>query len=381
MRVGVEVGVLGPARAGVARYVWNMIQEIMTEARDIEFVFYAPWPVDIPLSAGKWRLREPAGRFRRIFELWVQHDLPRLLADDGIDVFWGQGYVMPCHSFGRCARLLTIHDLTSKVLPESMELHTRLSYGALLSKAARTADRVVVDSRATRRLVQLLLGVPDELISVVYLGVDPQIRALDKQIASALIAERFGITGDFVLCVGTVEPRKNVAVLLDAVGHLDRPPLLVLAGAAGWRCEGIAAAIRAKESGGGVKYLGSVTDGELAALYSAATLMVYPSVYEGFGLPVLEAMACGCPVLCSWTSSLPEVGGSAARYFTPSDPKDLAAKISTLFRSPSDLAMMAREGLERAREFSFAKAAREMLALWHSMTHGRSLSGLQRGRN
>ncbi|MEO0086363.1 MAG: glycosyltransferase, partial [candidate division WOR-3 bacterium] len=144
MRVGVEIGVLGPARAGVARYVWNMVREMMRAAPEVEFVFYAGWPTEIPLPPGNWRLREPAGRFRRVFELWVQEDLPRLLAADGIDVFWGQGFVMPSRRFGRCLRVLTVHDLTSKLFPQSMELHTRLSYGALLPTAARAADRVVV---------------------------------------------------------------------------------------------------------------------------------------------------------------------------------------------------------------------------------------------
>jgi glycosyltransferase involved in cell wall biosynthesis len=137
--------------------------------------------------------------------------------------------------------------------------------------------------------------------------------------------------------------------------------LLVLAGGVGWRCRSIVEQIRAQEDGGRVRYLGRVEDESLVALYNAARLSVYPSLYEGFGLPVLESMACGCPVLCSDSSSLPEVGGDSARYFRTGDDVSLCAELRRLLGSQSELESMSKSGLARAGMFSFRRAAEQLL--------------------
>lgn len=371
-RIGIEVGILGPAKAGVARYLWNMVRELMLLAPEVEILFYSAWPVEIPLAPGNWRLRESHGISRRVFQLWVQTGLPRLLAADRVDVFWGQGYAVPQRGTGGCARVLTVHDLTPMLFPNSMERRTRMSYGLFMPGAARSADAVVAVSQATARLARLLLGVKPESMTVIYEGVDPSFVRMGRDAARRHVLTAFGLSGDFVLCVGTVEPRKNLQVLLDAVGSMDKPPTLVLAGAPGWRCQTMMAAIRAAELAGGVKYLGPVDDVELAALYSSARLLVYPSLYEGFGLPVLEAMACGCPVLCSWSSSLPEVGGRAARYFRPRDVRDLSERLARLLSDDRELDRMSRDGLLQAAAFSYSKAAQELLVLFRSLAGRRS---------
>jgi glycosyltransferase involved in cell wall biosynthesis len=138
---------------------------------------------------------------------------------------------------------------------------------------------------------------------------------------------------------------------------------LAIVGGEGWKCRTILEQIGAKEALGGVRYLGRVEDEELSLLYSAAELMVYPSAYEGFGLPVLEAMTCGCPVLCSWSSSLPEVAGPAAHYFRPHDHDDLARQLGLLLADREELDKMSQLGLRQASLFSFRSAAREFLSI------------------
>jgi alpha-1,3-rhamnosyl/mannosyltransferase len=152
-------------------------------------------------------------------------------------------------------------------------------------------------------------------------------------------------------------------VLLRALESVPDAPLLVVVGGTGWRCRETVRRIQALEAAGRVRHLGWVEDSSLAALYSGATLMVYPSFYEGFGLPVLEAMACGCPVLCSWSSSLPEVGGDVARYFRPRDGGDLARRIRELIDDAAVLAEMSAKGRRRAQGFSYRTSAEQMLRL------------------
>jgi alpha-1,3-rhamnosyl/mannosyltransferase len=168
-----------------------------------------------------------------------------------------------------------------------------------------------------------------------------------------------------MLTVGTLEPRKDHATLLEAIGHGSCFPPLVIAGAVGWNSRGILRLVRKAENDGRARYLGRVSDEELAVLYRAARVMIYPSLYEGFGLPVLEAMASGCPVLCSWSSSLPEVGGRAACYFRAHDAHDLANKLGELLPDNRRLAEMKARGIEQAAKFSFSSAAEQTLGVLH----------------
>jgi glycosyltransferase involved in cell wall biosynthesis len=156
-------------------------------------------------------------------------------------------------------------------------------------------------------------------------------------------------------------------VLLRALRLVPSAPLVAVIGRVGWKAESIMREITAMEKAGRVRHMGWIDDPDLPALYSAAKMLVLPSSYEGFGLPVLEAMACGCPVLCSWSSSLPEVGGNAARYFRVGDSEDLAGRLKDLLSDEKLRATMSAAGLERAKQFSFRQAAKEVLGI---MRHG-----------
>ncbi|MEO0073535.1 MAG: glycosyltransferase family 1 protein [candidate division WOR-3 bacterium] len=364
VRIGVEVGFIGDARAGVARYTWNLLREMLQLTSGVEFRFYSPRPVEIPLSPGGWQQCTEPELARLPLGLWTQWALPRVLFRDRVDVFWGQGYTMPGRFCWPRRRVLTVHDLTAAVCPETMETRTRLTYSLLLSRAVRNADVVVAVSHATARLLHLVLGVPEDKLRVVYEGVDPALLVSSSQEPVVVAKTRFGLSPGFILSVGTIEPRKDYVTLLRAHDRLPRNCLLVIAGAEGWNCQHIMREIRMRESTGRVRFLGRVEDEELRALYGAARVMVYPSRYEGFGLPVVEAMACGCPVVCSWTSSLPEVAGSAAEYFEPGNVEELADKLARLLVDDKRLSVMATMGRERAGGFSFRRAAREMLEIF-----------------
>ncbi|MEO0077627.1 MAG: glycosyltransferase family 1 protein, partial [candidate division WOR-3 bacterium] len=227
----------------------------------------------------------------------------------------------------------------------------------MLRLVARAAECVIAVSNATAIQARRYLGVKAERLRVVPEAAAGIFRPVPKREARAIVEREMGLSAPYIVFVSTIEPRKDHLTLLKAVRNVQGAPLLVLAGGVGWRCRSILAAIREEEMSGRVRYLGRVDDRHLPALYSAAEFAVYPSLYEGFGLPVLEAMACGCPVVASDSSSLPEVGGKAARYFRAGDSRELARVIQELCSDGPGLAAMSAAGLARAKEFSFRKAA------------------------
>ena len=363
LRVGVEASTLRAVRAGIARYIFGIVSHMLTLSPDVEFTFYSPRRIVLRLPSDRCRLRVGSGLCGKSANIWLQRRLPTWLAEDHIDVFWGQNHLLPLRLRRPCFRLLTVHDLTAVLFPSTMPFRSGMAARLLMRNAVRAADSVVAVSRATAHSVVKQLGVDCSRVTVVYQGVDATFVPVPKANATELVADKYGLPPKYLLCVGTIEPRKDHAVLLRALESVPEAPLLVIVGGVGWRCRETVRLIRASEAAGRVRHLGWVGDSDLAALYSAAMVMVYPSFYEGFGLPVLEAMACGCPVLCSWSSSLPEVGGDTVRYFRPRDSADLARRLRELVDDPEALAEMSVRGRTRAGEFSNKAAAERMLVM------------------
>ncbi len=363
LTVGVDASSYVATKAGIARYLDGMISEMLRQDPAVEFIFYAPRPVEIALPPGRWRLRTGTGLEGRFVNPWVQTQVPRWAREDGLDVFWGQNNMLPLRLRRPCFRILTVHDLVPFVCPRTLRFTSVLTRRYYLARACRAADAVVADSDSTARDIVRLLGVAPDKVKRVYFGASdrfcPQPTARAKDVASG----KYGLPETYLLSVGTIEPRKHHTTLLAALALLPQTPLLVIVGGVGWKAESAMREIAAMERAGRVRHLGRVDDVDLPALYAAARLFVFPSVYEGFGLPVLEAMACGCPVLCSWSSSLPEVGGSAARYFRTGDSRDLARRLEELLFDEEQLVAMVAAGLARARQFSFRQAAEEVLGI------------------
>ncbi|MBN2464191.1 glycosyltransferase family 4 protein [candidate division WOR-3 bacterium] len=345
----------------MARYLQDTLIEMMAASPKDDFVLYAPAPIDVPLPQGKWRVCIPRKRPGSLPGHWLRDTVPRVIAEDGIDVFWGQNTVMPLRLRRPCRRVLTVHDVTALVYPHTMQFRHRLSWALNFRAAVRAADAIVIDSQATARLVHRFFPTASPKLVVIHAGCPRELRPVTRCEVLQQTAERLGLPGKFMLTVGTIEPRKDYSTLLHIVRRDRALPLLVIAGVVGWRSGAVLRLIRTAESEGRVRYVGRVDDRELACLYSLACIMVYPSVYEGFGLPVVEAMACGCPVLCSWSSSLPEVGGTAVRYFRPHDVDDLATKAAELLRNHVLLSEMSCAGIAQAARFSFEVAARSLL--------------------
>jgi glycosyltransferase involved in cell wall biosynthesis len=280
-------------------------------------------------------------------------------------LFHATNYAAPRH--GAAPVVVTVHDLALVRFPElgtpALRRLVRRS-----AQVVREAHLVIADSQATAADLRALFGVDSARTRVVYPGCDPQFRPLPPDDAARVVAERLGIRGPYVLHVGTLEPRKNLERLVTAFLRLHdagaTPHTLVCAGAPGWGAAALHRHLAAHGADARVRLLGRVPDDLLPALYAAADVFAYPSLYEGFGLPVLEAMACGTPVVTADVASLPEVAGDAALYVDPRDADALTAALDRALRDHALRAALRARGLRRAAGFTWTRCARETLAIY-----------------
>ncbi|HEY4588106.1 MAG TPA: glycosyltransferase family 1 protein [Thermoanaerobaculia bacterium] len=292
--------------------------------------------------------------------IWQQLKLPRRLARGDIDLFWSPLITLPL----RCPvpAVATVHDLTVLLYPEAHTLKVRMSLLPFLRPSFEGARRLVTISGATARDLAFHFPQCAEKIRVVYPGIDPEFRPGEPAEIAATRRELKTPEG-YILYAGTVEPRKNLGRLLDAWTALKsedpRTPPLVVAGPYGWGSERLARRIRTLAPEG-VIAVGRVERERLVRLFQAARIFVYPSLYEGFGFPAAEALACGVPVITSDTSSLPEVVGDAGLLVDPEDPGAIAGRLRYLFDHPDKAADLGARGIARAARFRWDRAAEEM---------------------
>jgi glycosyltransferase involved in cell wall biosynthesis len=366
VRIGIEAGILCLAQpGGIVRYVSSLLGRIVSRHPEHDYVLYAHRPldpkrlgVDAPVRAG---CGVPA-------TAWIPLALPLLLARDRPDVFWGPRHFMPLALPRRTAAVVTLHDLTFLRYPRTMRRLRAPIARALVPRGLRRARRIITDAQSVRDELRALPGLAGAKIEVVPLGVGPEFRpAVAAEVAE--VRARYGLERPYVLAVGALEPRKNLATLVAAHRRLREASGwtgdLVLAGGDAWRL--------GRDELAGARRLGFVPDADLPALYTAAELLACPSLYEGFGLPVVEAMACGAPVVCADIPVFREVAGEAAVLVPPTDVAALAGAIGRVLGDPALRRELAGRGRERARGFDWDVAADRTLAVLEA-------AGRDRGR-
>jgi len=282
-----------------------------------------------------------------------------------VDLLHALAFVTPLLS--PCPAVVTVYDLSFLLYPESFKRFKRFYLGTFTRLSARKARRIITISESTKRDVVRLLGVSPEKVEVVYCGIDDAFHPLAEDQAAALRSKR-GLPERFVLFVGTIEPRKNIGRLIEAYARLrsasSRGVKLVIGGAKGWLYEDVFARVEELGLEGQVMFPGYIPASELPLWYNAAELFVYPSLYEGFGLPPLEAMACGTPVITANTSSLPEVVGEAGLTVDPLDVEGLAEAMRRVLGNEALQQEMRERGLQRAKGFSWMKTAQETMQVY-----------------
>jgi glycosyltransferase involved in cell wall biosynthesis len=302
-------------------------------------------------------------------------DLPAAARSCGADVIHST-YAAPPRA--RCARVVTVHDVSFLAYPEWFTPRDLAVLNAGVRFSVRRAERVIVPSQHARDELIALLAVPEQRIAVTPEAADARFHPLDDAETDATL-RRYGLSRPFVLSVGNQQPRKNLGRLLQAwkmlaAAGLDGGCRLVIAGGHHGRRDDLASLAGALGLNEHMQLLGYVPHEDVPALYSAAEAFVFPSLYEGFGLPLLEAMACGTPVACSSVTSLPEVAGDAAVFFDPLDVSGMAATLGALVNDRELRAALRERGLRRAALFSWEACARATVTVYEEAVreHGRS---------
>ena len=367
MRIGIDARLVYYSQAGIGQYILHLVNGLSQVDRDNEYVLLQSRKDDTTI------LKQP--NFRRI-SLWTpsHHRLERYslnveLMRLGLDVLHSPDFIPPHRP--SCRSVITVHDLAFLLYPHFLTKESARYYGHI-DQAVRWTDHIIAVSESTKRDTMQHLGVPEDKITVVYEAANPLFRPVDKDGAREQVRNRHGVEGPFILFVSTIEPRKNVPTLLRAVWQLlecyKEDVRLVLAGGKGWLFQDAFAMVEELKLDSRVHFVGRVSSEDLLHLYNAAEMLAHPAFYEGFGLPPLEAMACGLPVVVANVASLPEVVGDAGLLIDPHDADELTVAMWRLLNDNDLREEMQTKGLRQAERFSWERAARETLEIYQLAT-------------
>jgi len=354
--------------AGISRYIAGLVRGLQdADSQDSFTVYLGRQRIPDGFVTGS-NLRLAPSRLATdrpwVRVLWEQAIQPWALAADRPDLLHSLAFVSPVLWAGRT--VLTIYDLSFLLYPGRFKAANRVYLSTMTRVSSRRARYVVAISQRTKADVVRMLGVAAERVEVVPPALEPDFRPPAPE-AVAEFRRRRGLPDHFLLYVGTLEPRKNLVVLVRAFKELHRHDSdlhLVLAGGKGWGYQEVQREIEQAWLQNAVLLPGFIPSGELPLWYAAADVFVYPSLYEGFGLPVLEALACGAPVVCSNVSSLPEAAGDAALQIDPADAEALAAAVTRLRSDAGLRADLRQRGLTHAAQFTQLEMGRRMVALY-----------------
>lgn len=376
MKIGFDISHSVGERSGLGSYAMGLLKGLAEIAAEDELVacsfFYNRFPRD-------WRkARVPDAR-----NVKLNHPsspdflLKRRLAAGGraaeslwgdVDIIHSNGYAAPVLENSRL--VFTLYDATIYLMPEA---HTRANYDFVnrnLHRAARNASAIIAISEQTRRDAQRFLHIEDNRISVVYGAADERFRADVPEEEIRRVKRKHSIEGDYILTVSTIEPRKNLIRLVAACGELRRrglPHKLVIAGQRGWMSEPLFEFIAKERLSELVIFAGYVADCDLPALYSGASAFACVSLYEGFGLPLIEAMACGAPSIASNGSSLVEVAGDGALLVDPENEMEIAEALMRVIEDERLRDHLRERGIARSKEFSWRQSAEELLRVYRKV--------------
>jgi glycosyltransferase involved in cell wall biosynthesis len=369
MRIGIDLTALPERPVGAGRYMIHLVRALaeMAEGDDL-LIFAQPharqW-IDLPSSPGlKLVLAPEMSPSRRLF--WEQTSLPRLVQRAGLDLLHSPHYTRPY--FLSCASVVTLHDMTFFLFPHLHTIARRFFFPIAIRLSVQRADRLIAVSESTRRDAMRILNIPPAKIFTTLLGVSPDFRKVSDPNILEAVRQRYHLPEEFILSVGTIEPRKNLLFMLNAYSSLSRKqacPPLVIVGPTGWQFGPIFQRINQDGLRGKVQLTGYISDLDLPIVYNLAKVLIYPSQYEGFGLPPLEAMACGTPVITTNVSAMPEYIDDAGILISPQDEDALIDALNEILSRPDLQQRLSCQGLARASKFTWKQTAQETLKVYH----------------
>jgi glycosyltransferase involved in cell wall biosynthesis len=374
MKIAIDVRTVLPNRSGVGNYVLHLIQNLRQVDPEPIYYFLAQ-KKNISLLG---HLAHEQNPFLTVFshenhplsDFWEHFILPLRLKEKGIHVFHGPASLIPFRK-DHCGLVVTVHDLVAFLFPETIPL----KYGAymryLLRQAVKKADKIIAVSDHTKQDLIKILKVPMEKIVVIHEASSPIFHPEDRWAVQSQLKKSYGITKKFIYHLGNIEPRKNLIVLLEAFTlvcrELGDEYQLVVSGQKGWLTGSLSRFFKNYPVRDQVFFTGYVPVEHIPWFMNGAEVFVFPSLYEGFGLPVLEAMSCGTPVISSNRSSIPEIVGSAGVLIDPTNIRELADRIIELLKNADRRMRLSQLGLKQANQFSWIEAARQTLDVYRSV--------------
>jgi len=366
VRIGIDARIVAYRRGGIASYTRQLLPALASLDPQTDYRI---------LYNRRERGRNEAGpNFRRAIT-WTppHHRLERWtlgieIARLQLDLLHSPDFIPP--ALGVRRSVITVHDLNFIYYPQFLTAESRRYYKEQIAWAVERADHILADSEATRADLVRLLEVPPEKVTTAYLAADPAFRPLPASQVGPVLA-RYDLPHDYLLFVGTLEPRKNLPGLLSAYrilldrGETQAP--LVMVGGRGWLYEETFTRVEKLGLADQVCFLHNAPDADLPAIYNGAALLATPSFYEGFGLPALEAMACGTPVVVSNRGSLPEVVGDAGIQVNPDEPESIAEGLAAVLGNPDLRDRLREDGLAQAARFTWQETARKTLEVYHKV--------------
>ncbi len=385
MKIGIDITPLPPNPVGAGTYIIQLVRALaalppvqsadMGETppsgagrRSPEFVLFAQQSGrelvgELPSERISWVVVPDLHPAKRL--VWEQIQLPFLVRSAGVDLLHSLHYTRPL--ILPCASVVTFHDMTFFLFPE---LHTRAKrtyFPQAIRLSARRADALIAVSESTRRDALRILDIPPERITTVPNGINADFHPIEDSSVLDECRKRYHLPDEFILFVGLIEPRKNLPLLLRAYGNLirqDDAPHLVLVGRVGWMVEQIYQLIAELNLEEKVHFTGYIPHQDLPIIYNLAKVFVYPSNYEGFGFPPLEAMACGTPVITTAVSAMLDYIGAAGLLVQPQNEQALTEAMRTLLKDSSLQEQFSQKGRQRAAEFTWQRTAIETLHIY-----------------
>jgi len=352
MKIAIDTQTTLGQKTGFGFYVKNLVENLKKVDPNDDYVLISPDSTRDFSAPQRW--------------WWDQFSFPKAARKAKVEILH-----QPCFSapiFYRGKLIITVHDLISMHFPENLPFFSRMFYSKWMPFTYKRADKIIAISEDTKKDIIKRLGIASKKIQVIHSAVSADFKPIKDRNILEEVKLKYRTGKQFILDVGTLEPRKNLPFLVRAfnlaIKEHNIPHNLVLSGKKGWYYEGLFKLVKELKLSNRVIFAGYVPEGDLPALYSAADLFAYPSMYEGFGFPPLEAMACGTPVVCSNTSSMPEVVGGAGIALSPENEEKWAEEIVKILYDKELQKALSKAGLQQAKKFSWEKTAKETIEVY-----------------
>jgi glycosyltransferase involved in cell wall biosynthesis len=371
MKIALDISVLNDKnRTGIGVYTYNLIDQLLKLDKEDEFILFGIANLETFSYLNNIEFKKypnvklkiyklPAKLFSKTFIIWQKLNFPNIERFVGpVDIFHSFNWFTPPQKYGKS--VATVFDLTSLLFPEFHHHNTTVLDKTRFNFIKKHTDLVLAISENTKK--DFLKYSPKSQVEVIYPGVSEKFSPKPRE--DLKILQKFNLKPGYILSVATLEPRKNILVLLKAFEKSTLENELVLVGGEGWKSKEL---IKLASLNPKIKLIGFVSEIDLPAIYRQALFLAYPSLYEGFGMPVLEGVSSGTPVITSNISSLPEVGGKAVLYVNPENEEDIKSKLITLTADENLRRQLRKKGLLQAKKFNWEVSAKKLIKIYHGL--------------